>query len=50
MDRIERLIILAIVALTILTAWSIITAVQAQQPYENPVCRNEFGHRIECDE
>ena len=28
--------------------WVIFSAISNHQPYVNPVCRNEFGHQIDC--
>ena len=43
-DLVAVLVSLAI----ILVAMFIYGAVSTQEPYVNPVCRDEFGHRIEC--
>ena len=43
------LIMLILLYLTATITFSTYEA-RIEEVYENPVCRDQFGHRIECDE
>lgn len=50
MKWIERAVILLAFAYCSSVSWVVIEAVATHEPYVNAVCRDEFGHRRECDE
>ena len=50
MRRVERVVVLAIVAFLCSSTWVVIDAASTQEPYVNSVCRDQFGHRMECIE
>ncbi len=48
MKKSERLLISIISVLLAGAVWVILYAVSTHEPYVNPVCRDRFGHRIDC--
>ena len=50
-NLVADVVALIICILAISTFFIVYTAgAYVEEPYENPVCRDEFGHRMDCDE
>ena len=40
----------AILMLLALITHAVVRTASSYEPYVNPVCRDQFGHRMECEE
>lgn len=43
-------IAIVIAALLVAAVWIVVDTVRAEEPPKSNVCRNEFGHRVECSQ